>query len=700
MTFYRTFYILSVAIVFFSIHLLPVLGVTTQIWEQQSQKDFESGKPEKVSLSSKGELMLAPQLDTFFEDTEELFIWCLAEDSKGNVYAGTGNAGKIYRITPEGESSLFYDSPEVSILTLAIDSNDNIYAGTAPDGLIYKLTDSSTPPTTILSSEEKYVWSMVFDDAGNLYAATGTSGKIYKVTPDGQSSVLYDSDERNILCLLHHDGMLYAGSDGKGTIYSVKTEDGAASVIYQTGQKEVRRLVIGAGGLIYAGTVTTAAPQPGRSQPPPPGPPPPGARNGEEKKSKVYKIQPDGIVSVMWEVPEPLILSMVPDSEEGLYIGTGDSGKLYWVNTAGDSVLKGKTSASQILAMHRTANSDRFLLATGNSGKIFELKSDHLAEGTLESEAHDTKVVSRWGKLAWEGLAPEGTAIAFSTRTGNTEKPNGTWSDWSEELTSAEGSQITSPSARYIQWRAKLTTSEVSATPVLKEVTVASVQANTEPRFASIEVRRGDAPESSGPPEGVRRPRESRTPPNSASGGNGTKYTASWKVEDDNKDTLQFNVYYKGIDETNWKLLKKELKTSSHAWDSTSMSDGRYVIKVSATDKLSNPPNFAKTTEKISDPFDIDNSQPTVTDITATANEDQTYQISCTAADASSLIQKAVYKIDSDEEWQVIFPDDGIFDSKQETLLLHTNSLPAGEHTITIRVTDAKGNSGVGRATF
>ncbi len=700
MMFYRAFYIFSVAVVFFSIHLLPVFGVTTQIWEQQHQKDFESGKPKNVSISSKGELMLAPKLDAFFEDTEEIYVWCLAEDSKGNIYAGTGNGGKIYRITPDGESSLFYDSPEVSILTLAIDSNDNIYAGTAPDGLIYKLTDSSTPPTTILSSEEKYVWAMAFDDAGNLYAATGTSGKIYKITPDGQTSVLYDSDERNILCLLYHDGKLYAGSDGKGTIYSVKTENGAATVIYQTGQKEVRRLVMGAQGVIYAGTITTAAPQPGGPPPGPPTPSPPGSRNGEEKKSRVYKIEPDGIVSVMWEVPEPLILAMVADSEDGLYVGTGDSGKLYWVNTDGDSVFKGKCSASQIVAMHRTANLNRLLLATGNSGKIFELKSDHLAEGTLESKTQDTKVVSRWGKLSWEGVTPEGTAISFATRTGNTEKPNSTWNDWSEELTDPEASQITSPAARYIQWRAKLTTSELSATPVLKKVTVASVQANTEPRFTSIAVRRGGAPESSGPPEGVRRPRESRAPSNPSSEGDSTKYTASWKVKDDNNDTLQFDVYYKGIDETNWKLLKDELKQTSYALDTTLMSDGRYVIKVSATDKLSNPPNFAKSTEKVSDPFDIDNSQPMVTDITATANEDQTYQISCTAADSFSYIQKAVYKIDSDEHWQVIFPDDGIFDSKRETLLLHTNSLPAGEHTITIRVTDAAGNIGVGRATF
>ena len=699
MAFYRAFYIFSVAVVFFSIHLLPVFGVTTRIWEQQHQKDFESGKPENVSLSSKGELMLAPKLDAFFEDTKEIYVWCLAEDSKGNIYAGTGNGGKIYRINTDGESSLFYDSPEVSILTLAIDPNDNIYAGTAPDGLIYKLTDSSTPPTTILSSEEKYVWAMTFDEAGNLYASTGTSGKIYKITPDGQTSVLYDSDERNILCLLYHQGMLYAGSDGKGTIYSVKTEDGAATVIYQTGQKEVRRLVIGAQGLIYAGTITTAAPQPG-GPPPPPGPPGLGGRNPEEKKSRVYKIQPDGIVSVMWEAPDPLILAMVFDSEEGLYVGTGDSGKLYWVNTDGDSVLKGKCSASQILAIHRTANSDRLLLATGNAGKIFELKSDYLAEGTLESKAHDTKVVSRWGKLSWEGVTPEGTVISFATRTGNTEKPNSTWNDWSEELTDPEVSQITSPAARYIQWRAKLTTSAVSATPVLKKVTVASVQSNTEPRFTSIEVRRGGAPESPGPPEGVRRPRESRTPSNSNSGGDSTKYTASWKVEDENSDKLQFNVYYKGIDETNWKLLKKELNESSYALDTTSMSDGRYVVKVNATDKLSNPPNFAKSTEKISDPFDIDNSQPTVTDITATANDGQTYQITCTVEDLASYIQKAVYKIDSDEHWQVIFPDDGIFDSKRETLLLHTNSLPAGEHTITIRVTDAAVNTGVGRATF
>ncbi|MCZ6680893.1 MAG: hypothetical protein O7E52_27005 [Candidatus Poribacteria bacterium] len=696
MTFPRVFCFFGFIAIFSWIYPLPTSAVTTSIWEQRHQKDFDSGTPKGVSITSKGEITLSPQLVPFFTDTQEIYIWCLAEDSKGNIYAGTGNGGKIYRITPDGQSSLFYDSPEVSILSLAIDTNDNIYAGTAPSGLIYKLTEEGVPPTTILSSEEKYVWAMTFDDTGNLYAATGTNGKIYKITADGETNLLFDSEASNILCLLYAQENLHAGSDGKGIIYRITT-DGAASVLYQTGQREVHTLATDAQGVIYAGTVTTAPPQPGSSGPPPSAPSPPEGRSAEEKKSHVYRIQPDGVVSRIWTAPDPLILSMVTAPDGQLLVGTGDSGKVYRVNTDGDSVSLGKCDAGQILRMHRTANTNKLLLSTGNAGKIFELQSAYIAEGTLESQAKDTTVMSRWGKLSWEGATPEGTSITFATRTGNTEKPDSTWSDW-EELTVSDVSQITSPDARYIQWRAKLATSDPSATPVLREVNVASVQANIEPRFDTIGMRRGDAPDGPGESKGGGGPKAALPP--SGSRASGTKYTVEWKVQDANNDTLQFNVYYKGIDETNWKLLKKELNQTKYTWDTTSMSDGRYTIKVEATDKLSNPPGMAKSTAKISDPFDIDNTQPTVNDITATANGEGTYQISCAAEDRSSYIQKAVYKIDSDEHWQVIFPGDGIFDSKREDLLLQTGELPPGEHTITIRVTDSAGNKAVGRKNF
>ena len=75
-------------------------------------------------------------------------------------------------------------------------------------------------------------------------------------------------------------------------------------------------------------------------------------------------------------------------------------------------------------------------------------------------------------------------------------------------------------------------------------------------------------------------------------------------------------------------------------------------------------------------------------------------KFTCTTEDESSHIQKAVYKIDGDQHWKVIFPEDGIFDSKEETLLLQTKSLPIGAHTITIQVTDAAENIAVGGANF
>ena len=204
----------------------------------------------------------------------------------------------------------------------------------------------------------------------------------------------------------------------------------------------------------------------------------------------------------------------------------------------------------------------------------------------------------------------EGTAIAFATRAGNTKKPDDTWSDWSDELTTAEGSQIPNADGQYIQWRGKFTTSDTSQTPILKKVTLASVQTNVEPRFTSIEIDDGSG---SGNQERGRRASGGNLPPPGSrsgdSGGSGNANNApsknwkvSWKVEDPNADTLQYTLYYKATDESNWRLLKKELAKANYEWDVTTVPDGRYTLKVVATDKLSNPVGWAKSAEKVSRP--------------------------------------------------------------------------------------------------
>ncbi len=670
-------------------------SVTTSIWEQRFHKDFEAGTTNDVSLTSQGKVLLAPEVDVRTHIQSEHYVWCLAEDSEGNVYAGTGNQGKIFRITQEGQTSLIFDSPEISILSLAVDGKENLYAGTGPDGLIYKITSEHTPPTTVLRAEEKYVWALTFDDSGNLYAATGTSGRIYKISDRGEPTVLFDSEDTNIMSLLYHRNILYAGSGDKGIIYRI-ANDGKTSVVYQTPEREIRALVSGTNDNIYAAAITSAPSQSGGHDRPTV-PPPPGSRMPVEKKSYIYQIRRDGVVSKIWTAPVPLILSMVFDNDKQLIVGTGDEGRIYKVNVNGESMFLGKPEANQILAMHRTHTTNRVLLATGEAAQVLELKKQYKTEGTLESTPHDTQSTSRWGKLSWEATLAHGTAITFATRSGNTDKPDSTWSKWSKELTISEGEQIASPSAQSIQWRAKFTTNDVNQTPVLSRVILASAQSNIEPRFTKVEIQRGNGTkEPVGHSSVHSRKNDSTKNPRVES----KQWTVQWQVEDNNKDTLQFAVFYRKIDDVNWKLLKKELRIPTYKWDTTSMPDGRYIIKVEATDKLSNPPAWAKSSKKTSDYFDIDNTQPTVTDISATANGDGTYRITCTTEDNASHIYKADYKIDGDQHWKIIFPNDGIFDSKRESLLLQTNPLPNGPHTLTIRVTDAAKNTAVGRASF
>ncbi len=692
-------------------------AVKTSLWEQQHHADFEAGKPKDLSLTSTGDVMLSLKIDAFTK-MKETQVWALVEDSAGNLYAGTGNEGKIYKINADGDTAeLYYNSPEVTIYSLAIGPDGVLYAGTGPDGLIYKITDATTPPTTLLNEGDKYVWALQFDDAGNLYAATGTDGKIYKITPEGESSVLFDAEEKNIMTLLQHENGFYAGSGDNGVIYHIM-DDGTAKVVYQAKEKEVRALEMDSKGNLYAAAVTSQPAEPSRNRrsgssagpPTPSGPPPPGGGPPQENKSNIYKIRPDGTAVSVWNSPEPLILAFVLETDSQVLVGTGNEGKIYRVNAmSGDSVELGKCSADQVVAIHQKEvdGKTKTVLATGNPGKLFTLATDHVEKGTLESKVHDAKSLSRWGKLSWEGEMEEGTAIAFATRTGNTKKPDDTWNDWSEELTTAEGTQVPNGDAQYIQWRAQFTTTDAAKTPVLKKVTLASVQTNVEPRFTDITVDDGSG---SGNQDTRRRSSGGNLPPPGARGGSGgsssgddassKKWKISWKVEDANADTLEYTLYYKAVSEENWRLLKKELTKAEFEWDITTVADGRYKVKVVATDKLSNPVGWAKSADKVSPPFDVDNTQPSVGEIKVTPNGNGTYKIACEVTDMATPIQKAVYKIDSDENWKAIFPDDGIFDSKSEQLLLETGELPAGGHAITIQVTDRAQNTAVGRAGF
>ncbi len=652
-------------------------AVQTSIWTQADQKSFDSGKPDSVSISAKGWVRLSPELKQL-ADLKESYVWDLVEDVEGNVYVATGKEGRIYKMSPDGSlgDKPFVDTPEIDIRSLAIAADGTLYAGTAPDGLVYKITpDGNFVP--VLISKQKYVWDLVLDDDGNLYAGTGPEGKIYKVTPTGETSELFDSEESHIMCLLYREGALYAGTEGSGIVY--KIQDGKASAIYHTRQKEVHNILFDSTGNLYIATTTGEAAQKApRSNS---GGPPPGSAPPQEPKARIFMVDPDGIPFQVWSSPEPLILALAIQETGNLIVGTGDQGKLYEVTPDGEPTFIGKTDESQILVFLQNAAGNLFL-GTGNGGKIYQLATSYVSEGTLESKVQDAGILSIWGRIRWEADVPMGASVNLTTRTGNTEKPDKTWSEWSEPYTTAEGTPISSPMARYIQWRANLSTSDATITPVLRRVDVAYVQKNVEPDLGDIKISFGANGKG----------RENQPPDR-------TKRTVQWKARDRNDDSLEYTLYYKQMDESVWKLLKEELKETKYTWDATAMPDGEYQIKVVVTDKWSNPEGMELSYERISDPFEIDNTQPTLSEITVTSEGNGRFRVTCKAQDSTNRVAAGTYSIDGGD-WRVFFPEDGVFDSLAESFSFLTPVLENGQHTLVIKIRDAAGNQQTGRQVF
>ena len=58
----------------------------------------------------------------------------------GALYVGTGDQGKIYRVTAPGQGELYYETGQSHITGLAVDSQGRLLAGTEPNGILYRIS--------------------------------------------------------------------------------------------------------------------------------------------------------------------------------------------------------------------------------------------------------------------------------------------------------------------------------------------------------------------------------------------------------------------------------------------------------------------------------------------------------------------------------------------------------------------------------
>jgi hypothetical protein len=722
-------------ILFLVVFSLPAFcyGVSAQFWEENTQQQFSAGDPQSISITSDGELMLAPQLKRIYESTDPI-IWKILRDGD-TIYAATGNEGRILKIDSAGEATTLLDTPELEVQNIVLDSNGNLFAATSPDGKVYKIKKDGSSQV-YFDPSDKYIWYLALDASGNLYVATGDQGKIYRVGPDGKGDLLADTNEANITVLLwDKDKGLLAGSDKNGILYAIEA-NGKASVLYDSDLQQITSIHRTDAGEIYFAAISgLAVPQ----EPRPPGilPTPqqittqPSSELSPDEPegtvvttveitpipitptmvtpqrptaSQLYRIHPDGTSEQMYSSEDHILDIRSSKEEDSLLLATGKNSRLISLGQNKKSTILLKTAEDQITNL---VTGNRIFIATANPGNIYELVENHSAKGMYFSDIKDTGTPSTWGRISWKGEMPAGTTIQLSTRSGNTNTPDDTWSIWAAAGTDPNGQQITSPKGRFIQWKADLSTSNSQSSPVLRSVRVAYLQQNIRPEIDTIvahppgsiyrktSVYAQDAiagvidpaPELQPEQQDLQQIQQPMQPAFLGKAEFRKGYqTITWSGSDSNQDSLVYEVYYRPVNDKTWKLIGKDIKENIFAWDTQTIPDGTYLIQVRVSDHLSNPGKLGLQNQKESAPFDVDNSAPRL-EVTGVSKSGNSTIVEVRAQDQFSPIKQLQYSV-APGVWLSIFPADSIDDSPTETYRIELNDIPAGADSIILKCSD------------
>lgn len=724
------------------IAVAAVQAALPTFWQVSTEAEFLEGDVENVSIDAYGRLTLGPATAPLYESSAP-FLWTLASAPDGSVFIGSGNEGQVFRVDTDGGGTIFFDAEELEVHAIALAPGGGIYAATSPDGMIYKVDETGTG-TVFFDPPDRYVWSLAVDREGNVFAGTGDKGVIYKIGPDGQGAPFYETKATHVMSLaFDREGRLLAGTESPGRVFRIDAS-GKPFVLLDSAYEEIHTLRVDAGGNIYVAAVRgrpappparrpAQAPEPAQpvasvsteiaitivadpsatvaAAPAPQATPPP--RDRGPGAGAVYRIMPNGAWDLVWQLREDTPYDLAFDGDGSVLVATGNEGKIY--RLAGDPLqptLVARALVQQVTSL--LADGDgRMLFATSNPGKLFRLSAERADRGTYTSDVRDAQASAAWGTIKWAALVPDGATLEIATRSGNTETPDETWSDWSQAYTDATGSPIVSPRARYLQWRAVLAAGRDQA-PELTSVTAAYLPRNARPRVTAITIHppgtvfqrpfptrnpeiagfEGDTPDRRAAAQNQNQNQGGRgATPNAPALGRRTYQkgllTFVWRAEDDDRDELQYDVLYRREGETVWKPLKRELPDSIFVWDTTSAPNGRYTVQVVASDVPSNSPEAALTASMESTTFEIDNMPPSVT-VTAVRREGGRTVIAFDVRDADSAVQKAEYSLDGDR-WQTIYPRDGIADSRAEQyeLVLEGETTAAG---VIIRATDSLNN--------
>jgi outer membrane protein assembly factor BamB len=717
---------LFLGVTLFVLGLGVLSAVLPQKWSLASSPDFWKGKLNGVSASGEGPLFLAARQEKKDGPSEEFYL-SLAEAADGTLYLGSGHGGKVYRLAKDAPSELYFQTAEMDVTCLALDDKGVLYAGTSPNGRVYKIT-AKDKGETLFNPDEKYIWDLLPGPDGKLLAAVGESGAVYEINDQGEGRTVLKVNDSHVLCLARQaNGDLLAGSAGNGQLYRLSSA-GKASVLMESSFEEVKSIALDGEGNIYLAacgtpakpkkdeaaktdaalaaaaaaveiTVTADRSAAGR---------PEVAVSGGP--SALIRVNQEGVAKELWDSDDEFIFDLLWDeSQKRVVFSTGNQGRLYAADADGQTWLLVQGASEQVSRLIPAG--DKTFMLSNNPPRLDVLYAEQMMEGDYLSPVLDAKTVSSWGRIVWEAELPPATVLQLQTRSGNSNEPSATWSDWSPPYQKADGEQVLSPKARYLQFRALFKTTAGRLSPKLNKVELYYLPANLAPTVSTVNFLPPNVvllkpPDSGDIIWGASAPlgdedEDKNMMKIAASVKKSEKKgyrTLVWAADDENEDRLLYTIFSRREDESQWRLLEKDRREMIYAFDTIVLPDGFYIFKVVASDGPSNPAGLALQGEKVSKRLTVDNTPPVLRNVQL-AREGSRLKISFQADDGLSPISEAKVLV-RPADWQEVFPTDGICDSLRESFSF-TLDLAAGSDNLTvIMVQDAHGNSAVFRKVF
>ena len=496
---------------------------TALMWRQSGITDFTTGTLQDSSVTNKGDICPSSTIAQYAA-TPANYLWSLTDDNNGGLYAGAGDNGTVYHVTSNQVTPL-YRSTDLEMNSLTTDDSGAVYASGIPSGNLYKI-DSTGKGIVWFKPEEPYVTALA-STSSKIYVGTGGgTASVYSVPVVGIAPTrpILTTHETQILSLdADTSGNVYAGTSPNGLVYRI-APDGRTSVLWDSPETNVTGICTDANGTVYAST---------------------------SPRGNIYRLNPDGTATALLDKSVSDLAGLTINSAGTI---TACAGNVIYSIWADGSITTTTGPDGQRFISLASTKSGTTYVGTATVGSIYGLVSgSDRRRATYTSPVFDAGTPSQWGTIAWNSDSPTGFGWYVQTRTGDTPDVDDSWSGWSGPYTKS-GLSITAPVSRFIQYQAFYSDSSDVLDPAGSHLPIIGSQLSYghsltgEPLLHDITL--SYLPRNQGPQVKLSKP------------SNGAVLSSSqllqWTVQNPDKDTLSYDLFYSSDNGKTWKPLTKK----------------------------------------------------------------------------------------------------------------------------------------------